>query len=136
MIHGISHVCLNVSDIHRTVDFYNQKLGFPIKFNFVKNGQLFGAYFQVSPSSFIEAFQTAGLEVINTGIVHICLETDNIDQCIADLRSAGIECTDKKLGCSKSWATWLTDPDGNRLEINEYTAESAHRCGGTVEVTW
>ena len=136
MILNMSHVCINVSDIERTIEFYNRKLGFPVKFSFVKLGRLFGAYFQINPSTFIEAFQVSDLNVCNTGIVHICFETDNIDRCISDLRSKGIDCTDKQLGCSKSWATWFTDPDGNRLEINEYTPESAHICGGTVEVTW
>lgn len=133
---GISHICINVADLARTTEFYHGKLGFPVKFTFVKQGKPKGAYFQAGATTFIEAFQVADLTVVNTGIVHICLETDDIDQCIADLRAKGVACTDKKLGCSKSWATWLADPDGNKLEINAYPPDSAHVRGGVVEVTW
>ena len=40
MIKSIAHICLNVSDINQSIDFYNKKLGFPIKFTFQKDQKL------------------------------------------------------------------------------------------------
>ena len=133
---NLAHVCIRVSDIVRTVDFYNGLLGLPIKLTFVSNGSLRGACFQVGLSTFIEAIQTAEREPAHPSTGHFCLETTDIDGCIAELRAKGVSCTDKKLGFSKTWTVWLTDPDGHIVEINEYTPESAQLCGGAVVVDW
>jgi catechol 2,3-dioxygenase-like lactoylglutathione lyase family enzyme len=136
MITQFAHVCLNVKDLERTVDFYHRKLGLPIKFQFQKNGKVMGAYFQAGDLNFIEAFEVKNLAVTNTGIVHFCLETDNIEEDIRRLTGLGVACTPKKLGADQSWQTWIKDPDGNAIELHEYTGESAQLRGGTVQVTW
>ena len=125
MFKNLAHVCLNVADITKTIEFYNEKIGLPIKFKFEKAGKVMGVYFEVSKSNFIEAFEKPGLKVNNTGITHFCLETDNIEQFISTMESKGIPCTEKKLECDQSWQTWLKDPDGNKIEIHQYTKESA-----------
>jgi catechol 2,3-dioxygenase-like lactoylglutathione lyase family enzyme len=109
-------------------------MGIPIHFTFERAGKRFGVYFKAGEGNYIEAFQVEKREIINTGIVHFCLETDNIDGFIADMTHKGVECTEKKRGSDRSWQTWLRDPDGNRIEIHEYTPESAQRLGGTVQV--
>ena len=43
---------------------------------------------------------------------------------MTELRAAGVEVTDSKLGFDKSWQAWLTDPDDNRIELHQYTPES------------
>jgi predicted enzyme related to lactoylglutathione lyase len=136
MITQFAHVCLHVKDIGRTIEFYHQKLGLPVKFQFQKNGKVMGAYFQAGDMSFIEAFEVKDLVVANTGIVHLCLETDNIEADIKSLTGQGVACTPKKLGADKSWQTWIKDPDGNAIELHEYTGESAQLRGGTVVVDW
>ena len=57
MILQLAHVCLKVSSLEKTIDFYHKKLGLPIKFTFEKEGKLYGVYFQVGNNTFIEAFQ-------------------------------------------------------------------------------
>ena len=42
----------------------------------------------------------------------------------AHLRGRGVEVSDPKLGSDQSWQAWITDPDGNRIELHDYTAES------------
>jgi len=55
---------------------------------------------------------------------HICLEVDDIESTVQELRDRGIEVSDPKLGKDQSWQVWITDPDGNRFELHQYTPES------------
>ena len=58
------------------------------------------------------------------GLHHICLEVDDIESTVQALRERGIEVSDPKLGGDQSWQAWIADPDGNRIELHHYTAES------------
>ena len=124
MLTRLAHVCLNVRDIGRTIAFYRDVLGMPLHFTFTKGGRAMGAYFRAGERCFIEAFEKPDVAVQNTGIVHFCLETPDIDAAISALTARGVACTPKKLGCDRSWQTWLSDPDGNRIELHQYTADS------------
>jgi lactoylglutathione lyase/glyoxylase I family protein len=136
MITRLAHVCVHVSNINTAMDFYGKKLGLPVKFIFEKKGRLGGAYFEIGNSTFIEVFEVPDLKVVNTGIAHFCLETDDMDAFMRDMKSKGLACSDKKLGCDESWQTWLQDPDGNKFEVHEYTGKSYQRHGGTAEIDW
>ena len=136
MITRLAHVCLNVRDIQRTIAFYRDALGLPLLFRFTKGGRIMGAYFRAGESNFIEAFEKTDVDVKNTGITHFCLETADIDAAIRGLTAKGVACTGKKLGCDRSWQTWLADPDGNAIELHQYTAQSRQHLGGDVEVDW
>ena len=36
-----------------------------------------------------------------------------------------------------AWQIWLTDPDGNRFEVQQYGAKSMQKTGGgAVEADW
>jgi hypothetical protein len=35
-----------------------------------------------------------------------------------------VQVTNVSLGSDKSWQAWLSDPDGNKIELHQYTAES------------
>jgi predicted enzyme related to lactoylglutathione lyase len=74
--------------------------------------------------------------VVNNGILHFCLETDDIDAVVARLTELGVPVTPKKLGVDNSWQAWLEDPDGNKIEIHQYTPTSTQLTGGTVEADW
>jgi len=136
MISKIAHVCLNVSDFERTVAFYHGALGMPVRFRFEKQGKPIGAYFEAGAGTYVEFFVKKDLKVSNTGIVHLCLEVADIDQAMADLAAKGVACTPKKLGADQTWQTWIADPDGNRIELHQYTPDSAQARGGVVEVNW
>ncbi len=138
MITRLAHVCLIVRDLQQTIAFYNGALGLPVHFTFEKTGKLFGAYFKVGPErNFIEAFENPENKPVNTGISHFCLETPDIDAAIRTLAAKGVTCTAKQLGCDQAWQTWLADPDGNKIELHQYTAQSSQLGGGGVlQVDW
>lgn len=137
-IKQVAHVCLHVKNVEKTTDFYSRVLGLPVKFHFYRedNKTIKGAYFDAGNGTFIEFFVTDKDKSGESPMAHICLEVDNIEQTITDIRERGSEVTDKKLGADQSWQAWITDPDGVRIELHEYTAESSQRTGSDLTVSW
>jgi catechol 2,3-dioxygenase-like lactoylglutathione lyase family enzyme len=126
MIVGLSHACFVVTDLQRSLDFYRDRLGLPVAFEFRSpEGKLTGVYLHVGARTFIELFQ-GKLEPAaqNASYKHICLEVDDIESTIAELTGRGVKVTDKKLGGDHSWQAWLSDPDGNRIELHGFTPQS------------
>jgi catechol 2,3-dioxygenase-like lactoylglutathione lyase family enzyme len=136
MFARIAHVCLNVQNLERSLAFYT-RLGLTPVFRFTRQGKLFGVYLKLAEASFIEIFEDPQLaSPVNTGLLHFCLETSDLDGLMADLRQRGIALKEKKLGCDDTWQIWLEDPDGNAFEVHQYTEKSRQFTGGTVEADW
>ena len=136
MFSRLAHVCLNVKNLTRSVEFYT-RLGFKPRFDFTRQGKPFGAYLEIAPNQYIEMFENPELDLpVNTGLVHFCLESADLDQTMAKLSARGIEFTAKKLGCDHTYQIWLKDPDGNAFEVHQYTTKSLQTQGGTVEADW
>jgi catechol 2,3-dioxygenase-like lactoylglutathione lyase family enzyme len=136
MFKRLAHVCLSTADLDRSVAYY-EKLGFSHVFRFTRKGRQFGAYLKLSDGNYVEIFEDRDPgPVVNTGIIHFCLETDDIDALTAELTRRGVSFTPKKLGVDRSWQIWLEDPDGNRFEVQQYTPQSTQFSGGTVEADW
>jgi lactoylglutathione lyase/glyoxylase I family protein len=124
MIRGIAHICFTVSDMERSAAFYGQVLGLRRAFELnLDEGRLRGTYFHAGGRTFIELF--AGDVGKGEGSCrHFCLEVDDIEQAVAGLRGRGAEVSDPAMGQDGSWQAWITDPDGNRIELHAYTADS------------
>jgi lactoylglutathione lyase/glyoxylase I family protein len=136
MITRIAHICLNTKNLTASLHFYEEILRLKRKFTFRKQGICIGAYLEVSDRNFIEIFEKPDLEVVNTGITHLCLETDNIDEMIVWLKSHNVSFTEKKIGCDQSYQIWVEDPDKNHIEIHEYTPNSSQLTGKDADVNW
>ena len=126
MIKAIAHVCFVCRDLDASIAFYRDKLGLKEAFDFVReNGQRFGVYLHVGGRNFVELFQG---EHASGGAVpsykHFCLEVDDIQATVAELRQKGLSTTDPSVGSDRSWQAWLTDPDGNKIELHAYTPQS------------
>ncbi len=126
MIRALAHVCFVVSDLQRSIDFYQGSLGLEPAFYFTnERGERTGVYLRVGGRSFIELFTgQAQSAAAQASYRHFCLEVDDIEQAVAGLRQRGIDCTDVKMGLDHSWQAWLSDPDGNRIELHQYTDAS------------
>ena len=126
MITGMAHACFTVSDLDTSIHFYQDLLGLKPAFDFRrKDGTRFGLYLHLGGRNFIELFQgELGERAEKQSYKHICLEVDDIQSTVAALRERGVEVSDPKLGGDQSWQAWITDPDGNRIELHDYTAES------------
>lgn len=137
MIKRLAHINLISGDLARSEHFYCHVLGLKKVFSFYKDGELFGFYLALGDMTFIEIFiDHSPSSQTNPIIRHLCLETDNIDAMIADVRGKGWHITDKKLGADQAWQAWITDPDGVTIEVMQYTPESSQYTGADCTVDW
>ena len=125
MITALAHVCFLVRDLEVAEGFYRDALGLAPAFDFINDkGERFGAYFHIGGRSFLELFRGEPQAVEGGSFAHFCLEVDDLESTVATVRARGVEVTDPKMGSDHSWQAWLADPDGNRIELHQYTPES------------
>ena len=130
MVKGFAHICLAAGDLAATERFYCDGLGFRKVFNFIRDGKLVGFYLEVAKRTFVEVFQEDRIDVkAPAPIKHLCLETDDLDALVAQVRSLGYEISDKKMGGDESWQSWTSDPAGVKIEFHQYTQKSHQFTG-------
>lgn len=139
LIKQVAHTCIFAHDLDETQAFYRDVLGISTVFTFKRGEETIGYYLDLGERSFIEVFRKADSSFAESNqINHICLETEDLDGLLAHVRGKGVAITDKKLGVDGTWQAWLADPNGVKLEIFEYTADSLQfkAAGGVCEVNW
>ena len=126
MIRALAHVCFKVRDLDAAVAFYVDVLGCTHAFDFTDAaGNRFGAYLHVAGRAFIELFSGLGQTRQEGGAYqHLCLEVVDIESAVRDLRARGTEVSDPAMGSDNSLQAWLSDPEGNRIELHCYTDKS------------
>ncbi len=126
MITNIAHVCFTVSDLQASIAFYRDKLGLAPAFDFVnEKGERYGIYLHVGGRGFIELFQgDLAQRAEGQPYRHLCLEVEDFDGTVAELRSRGVEVTRVGIASDKSHQAWIADPDNNVIELLGYTPES------------
>lgn len=134
MIKQIGHICIKTKDLAKTHRFYTEILGLKQKFEFEKDGEPFGYYIEFGNMTFIEIFKGDPGEVGN--ITHVAVEVEDIDGLIERIKNNDYEIGEKSLGADQSWQVWITDPNGIRIEFQEYTENSRQRIGGKCIVNW
>ncbi len=135
MIRQLAHLCFFTDDLPAMIDFYNKTLGLKIKFTLDNTEKKpFGYYFECGHSSFIEVFdrkmadqQWGGtndkLEKDNH-YRHLCFEVTGLKDYKTLLESKGLKVSDITVGMDHSLQAWINDPDGNSIELMEYTHQS------------
>lgn len=139
LIKQVAHTCIFAHDLGATEAFYRDVVGVAKAFDFRRGEDWIGFYLDLGARSFIEVFSKADSSFAETNqINHICLETENLDALIAHVRDQGVAISDKKLGVDGTWQAWLADPNGVKLEIFQYTADSLQFApkGGVCQVNW
>jgi catechol 2,3-dioxygenase-like lactoylglutathione lyase family enzyme len=126
MITGLAHVCFVVADLERSLRFYRDQLGLPVAFEFRRDsGERYGVYLRLGRRTFVELFQgKPGARAEGQSYQHLCLEVDDLPATIKAWRERGVDVGEPKLGLDQSWQAWLSDPDGNRMELHAYTPKS------------
>jgi lactoylglutathione lyase len=124
---NLGHVAFKVNDLQKSLDFYG-KLGFPEFLRLTEeDGSPWIAYLKITDELYLELFpggdggRATGPE--HTGVHHLCLTTDDIEATAAHLSKVGVPLTSpldpNKRGVDGNRGMWVTDPDGNRIEIME-----------------
>ncbi|MEM9158124.1 MAG: VOC family protein [Verrucomicrobiota bacterium] len=137
MIKQLAHVCFKSDAPEALIEFYGDKLGLPQKFAMnLDNGTPFGWYFELGETTFIEIFDKAGAAQMWGGSMdplengegaryqHFCIQVKDIEDMRIDLLRKGVEVTECVVGLDHSIQCWIKDPDGNSIELMEYTDKS------------
>ena len=66
---------------------------------------------------------------IGTHYKHFCLEVTGLDEFCKMLKDKGVEVSEIKLGMDNSRQAWIADPDGNAIELMEYSYSSLQLSG-------
>jgi lactoylglutathione lyase/glyoxylase I family protein len=136
-VRQLAHVCIFAKDLAETAAFYRDVLGLPVKFGFTRAGAPFGFYLDAGGRTNIEVFLKPEAKYAATNAInHLCLEVGSIDDAVAHIRASGVEVTAKKFGVDETWQAWITDPNGVRIELFEYTDRSAQFAGGDRVADW
>lgn len=103
-----------------------------------KEGQPWFVYLRINDSQLLELFypdeeylaQAAGPGRYR----HLSLEVDDIQKAHQDLVDAGVTIhSGPYTGADGTWTMWIADPEGNEIEIMEYTANSLQLLGRETE---
>ena len=135
MIRQLAHACFHTDHIDQMVTFYRDQLGLPVKFTLKgDDGKLLGHYFECGQSSFVEVFDQAAaikqwggqVKTLTRGsqYQHLCFEVTGLAEYKKTLEARGVAVSPITLGMDHSRQAWIADPDGNPIELMEYTAES------------
>lgn len=140
MIRKLAHINFVTNDLEKIIDFYVNKLGMQVKFTLNnREGKPFGYYFTCGDTTFLEFFdQAMAVEMwggtvepleIGTRYRHFCLEITGLDEFCETLKSRGVQVTPITPGMDNSRQAWITDPDGNAIELMEYSYSSMQLSG-------
>src|SRR4051812_36947778 len=137
MIRKLAHLCLVTDNLDRMVAFYTTQIGLPIKFTFRNaDDEVFGHYLACGDSTFIEIFdrvlkhkQWGGQRELapltyGTQKDHFCFEVTGLRELKADMESRGMKVSEIHTGMDQSLQAWTSAPDGNAVELMEYTHAS------------
>jgi catechol 2,3-dioxygenase-like lactoylglutathione lyase family enzyme len=137
MIKKLAHLCLFTDQLDTMIAFYRDVMGFPVKFT-MKNddGFAFGYYFATGEVTFVEIFDQRGAvkqwggtvaalrKNQDTHMRHFCFEVDGLEDVCAQFVAKGIQVRPISVGMDHSKQAWIKDPDGNDIELMEYTPKS------------
>jgi catechol 2,3-dioxygenase-like lactoylglutathione lyase family enzyme len=135
MIAQLAHINLFSDQPKAMVDFYVTKLGLKIAFTLDDDkGTAFGWYVGCGKMTFIEIFDQAGavrqwggrVEALQHGNMyrHLCFEVKDLAAYRAVLIRRGVAISQITIGMDNSKQAWIKDPDGNDIELMEYTPAS------------
>ena len=147
MIKRLAHLCLKTSQLARMTEFYRDALGATVKLRYLNRaGEPVGCYFAVGENTFVEIFDHADAHRRSASVKplepleeprdlwlmrynHFCLQVEGLDAYVAQLESRGVTVTRRKIGTDRSRQAWIKDPDGNLIELQEYTPQSRQFTG-------
>ncbi len=123
---SVGHIALKVQDLEKSIDFYN-RIGFPEMLRLNNDqGRPWIVYHRVTDALYLELFPGGQggkvPEPERTGLFHLCLTVDNMDDAEAKLKAVGVSLSQPRKpgpGIDGNRGMWIEDPDGHRIEIME-----------------
>lgn len=123
---GLYHAGVTVPDMQRSLDYYENVLGFREAFRSVDDaGEPRLVYLQMSKNTFLELNRANGK--LPAGINHIGVQVADAKAAVAAFRARGAEVEDPRQGSTGSIITNIAAPDGVRIELTELPPSSEPR---------
>ena len=106
---AIGHVALRTKDFERSLDFYSGRLGFAEILRLHRDdGRLWLIYLRITDDQFLEVFPDAAGERAPppeaNGLNHLCLNVDDLERVVAQLRERGIPLTQGPTGSGSRYS--------------------------------
>jgi catechol 2,3-dioxygenase-like lactoylglutathione lyase family enzyme len=137
MILRLAHICFRTRRFAEMSAFYGDILGLKQQFTLdLPDGTVFGRYFALGGTSFLELFDDEGAgkmwghaqperrQHADSCYQHFCLQVEGIEALREKLLPKLPAITAVALGMDGSKQCWIKDPDGNDIELMEYTPQS------------
>ena len=124
------HVGLRVADRERSIAFYTA-VGYEVVGQVPETGLGHLTMLALPGDEFVTVelvHDPARGEVdLGTGFSHLVVQVESVDSTVARLAAAGIEADDPVSpdGSDDFRTTWITDPDGRRIEVVQWPAGHA-----------
>lgn len=124
----LGHPAFACYDLEVSLDFY-AKLGIHESFQLLRDdGSLILIYLHIADDRFIEVFPNGPSpeeRAAKQSFMHMCLAVDDIHAFVEEIRGKGIAIdVEPKMGLDFNVQAWITDPDGNKIELMQYSAKS------------
>jgi catechol 2,3-dioxygenase-like lactoylglutathione lyase family enzyme len=121
----LSHICFSALDLGATENFYVNSLGFRVIHKFINNDEeIYGLIFDVGNSTFLEFFKSDYIPNDSTIFRHFCIAVSDLKKLITQLNSRNISCELTRGKTDNTMQTWITDPNGIKIEFHQYDAFS------------
>ena len=156
-VKSISHLAFKIRNLDSSLHFYCDILGLKQKFSItygeliqrmghkyqeengkesIRGDQVWLTYLEITPGNFIELFpidpsSPAGIcDDDHIGYTHLSLEVDDIKDAYEKMKASGVNIISEiSYSIDFTYQFWITDPDGNRIEMMQYTDKSFQIVG-------
>jgi catechol 2,3-dioxygenase-like lactoylglutathione lyase family enzyme len=124
------HVAFKVADVERSVHWYADALGAKKVYHAqAQNGRPELMFLEFNKGQFVEIF-SGGKNILPApadpiGYIHFCLLVDNLKQALEHLAKMNIKPDRQFVGRAQQNIAFISDPDGNSIELMEVPPESA-----------
>jgi catechol 2,3-dioxygenase-like lactoylglutathione lyase family enzyme len=123
------HVAFRVADTERSVRWYADVLGAKKIYHAERQGERPELMFlEFANGQCIELFPGGKNHLPSPadpiGYIHFCLVLDNLDQALEHLAKMNVKPERKFIGRAKQRIAFISDPDGNSIELMEIPPES------------
>ena len=123
------HVAFRVFDTERSVRWYADAFGAKKIYHAEANGERPELMFLEFARGQLIEFFTGGKNMNASpadpiGYIHFCLVVDNLDQALEHLAKMNVKPERRFIGRAKQRIAFISDPDGNSIELMEIPPES------------
>jgi lactoylglutathione lyase len=123
------HVAFKVADVERSIRWYGDAFGAKVIYRVAPSGDRPELMFlEFAKGQCVELFP-GGKNMLASpadpiGYIHFCLVVDNLEQALDHLAKMNVKPERKFIGRAKQRIAFISDPDGNSIEIMEIPPES------------